>query len=132
MTSGRRPRRRGDVSAESALIMPVVMGVVLLVIHVAVTIHGAHVAEVVALRGAQTASRSVDRRTGHLDAIREMEATILELQGRPAESISLSIDRGRVRASVTLRPRGAVPWLTGTVTRVATVPLEVFMFSGER
>ena len=132
MRSGRGPRLRGDVSAESALMMPVLMGVVLLVVHVAVTIHGAHVAEVVALRGAQTASRSVDRRSGHLDAIREMEATILDMQGRPAESISLSIDRGRVRASVTLKPRVAVPWLTGAVTRVATVPLEVFTFSGER
>ena len=125
-------RHRGEASVETALLMPIVMGVVLVLVHLAVGLHASHVAEVVALRGAQTASRSADRAAGITSSLREMDSTVRELQGRPAASISLTIEEGRVRTSVTLQPRGAVPWLRSRVTRVATVPLELFTFAGER
>lgn len=125
-------RRRGEASVETALLMPVIMGVVLVLVHLATVLHSAHIAEVVALRGAQVASRATDRAIGASEALKEMESTIRDLQGRPADTITLSIERGKVRTSVTVQPRGAIPWLTSRVTRAAIVPLEVFTFSGER
>lgn len=132
MNWSRISQRRGDVSVETALLMPVVMGVIMLLVHFAAALHGAHVAEVAALRGAQTASRSVDRSTGTTVALHEMDSTVRDLQGRPADSMTLTIEGGKVRATVTLRYRGAVPWMTSRVTRTAIAPLEEFTFVGER
>ena len=132
MKDGAVPRRRGDASVETALLMPVVMGVVLVLVHLAVSFHSAHIAEVVALRGAQVASRSADRAMSVSEAMIERESTIRELQGRRAEGITVTVERGRVRTSVTLLSRGAVPWLASRITRVAIVPLEEFTYSGER
>lgn len=132
MNTRANSRRRGEASIETALLMPVIMGIVLVLVHLAVGLHSAHIAEVVALRGAQLASRATNHATGAASALREMESSIRELQGRPADSISLSIEDGKIRTSVTLRPHGAVPWLVNRVTRVASVPLEEFTFAGQR
>lgn len=125
-------RDRADVSVETVLLLPVLLTVVLILVQIAANIHASHVAAVTAMRGAQVASRTEQRSDSVVDAIREMESTIRDLQGRSAESISVAFDGSTVRTTVILRAGGVLPWLVGRIERSATVPLERFTFSGRR
>ena len=125
-------RDRADSSVESVLLLPVLLTVVLILVQIAANIHASHVAAVTAMRGAQVASRTEQRSASVVDAIREMESTIGDLQGRSAESISVDFEGSTVRTTVILRAGGVLPWLVGRIERSATVPLERFTFSGHR
>ena len=128
MNRGFLRRDRADSSAESVLLLPVLLTVALILVQIAANIHASHVAAVTAMRGAQVASRS----DSVVDALREMESTMRDLQGRSAESISVDFDGSTVRTTVILRAGGVLPWLAGRIERSATVPLERFTFSGRR
>ena len=117
---------------ETVLVFPVLLGVVLVLVQLAVTMHTAHVAGVVAMRGAQTAARMAGHPAAVPTAVDEMDSTIRDLQGRPADSLALRFDDLSVRSTVVLRTGVVVPWLATRVERSASIPLEVFRFSGER
>jgi len=132
MNRGFLRRDRADSSVESVLLLPVLLTVALILVQIAANIHASHVAAVTAMRGAQVASRSEQRSDSVVDALREMESTMRDLQGRSAESISVDFDGSVVRTTVILRAGGVLPWLAGRIERSATVPLEQFTFSGRR
>lgn len=132
MSRDRAGFRRGEASVETVLVFPVLLGVVLVLVQLAVTMHTAHVAGVVAMRGAQTAARMAGHPAAVPTAVDEMDSTIRDLQGRPADSLALRFDDLSVRSTVVLRTGVVVPWLATRVERSASIPLEVFRFSGER
>lgn len=132
MSRDRERFGRGEASVETVLVFPVLLGVVLVLVQLAVTMHTAHVAGVVAMRGAQVAAQMAGHPAAVPTAVDEMDSMIRDLQGRPADSLALQFDGLSVQSRVVLRTGGVVPWLASRVERGASVPLEVFRFSGER
>lgn len=125
-------RERADSSIEAVLLLPVLLMVVLILVQIAANMHAGHVAAVVAMRGAQVASRSDEGSGSVVAALREMDTTIRALQGRSAESVSVDLESSTARTTVVLRAGGVLPWLVSRIERSATVPLERFAFSGRR
>jgi hypothetical protein len=125
-------QNRGETSIQAVLLVPVVLGIFFLGVHVTALIHGAHVANAAAIRGAQIAAFSNSEGNDVVRAMNEMEQVVSDLGSRMHTAPSLQIDSKSVHATVSVEVQSVVPFLPTAVTRSATVSREQFLTEQNR
>ena len=125
-------RNRGETSIQAVLLVPVVLGIFFLGVHATALIHGAHVANAAAIRGAQIAAFSNSEANDVVRALNEMEQVVSDLGSRMHTAPSLQIDSKSVRVTVSVEVQSVVPFLPTAVTRSATVSREQFLTEQNR
>ena len=117
---------RGEVSIETVLVLPALLVDLLLALQAAISHHAGNVAAGAASRAASVAASS-DRgdsaSRGSSAAVDFVAASGGELASSPVVEVAVDVVRSRVSVSV---PR-LVPWVSGTVTRSVTEPIERFV-----
>jgi hypothetical protein len=122
---------KGETSAQSVLLIPIVMALFFMAIHVATLSRASHVAQAVSLRGANMASSSFGP-NGIAASLNEMESMAFDLGTHLEEVPHISVSGKMATVTVTVRVRPLVPFMSTHITRVASVPLEVFMLEEDR
>ena len=125
-------RNRGETSIQAVLLVPVVLGIFFLGVHATALIHGAHVANAAAIRGAQIAAFSNSEANDVVRALNEMEQVVADLGSRMHTAPSLQIDSKSVHVTVSVEVQSVVPFLPTAVTRSATVSREQFLTEQNR
>lgn len=115
---------KGEVSAESVIVFPVILSVVLIAIQAGIFMHGANAANHIASQGALAAA---GLRVGHAQAIRVVESAADSVGARLASAPEISISGAEVSAQVTVVIPRAVPFFPEMVTRRVTVPRERYV-----
>lgn len=118
------------MTAQTVLVLPVILGVLWMAVHVGFLLHAGNVAAAVADATARAAAGS-DSPSG--SALRRVaDATASELGGRiigPPEAVWSG---QTVVVSVTVAGPDLVPFLPSTVTRRSAAPVEQFLMENER
>jgi len=117
------------VSAESVIVFPVILCVVLIEIQAGIFMHGANAANHIAAQGALAAA---GLRVSHDQAIRAVETTADAIGARLASVPEISISGTEVSARVTVVIPRAVPFFPEIVTRRVTVPRERYISYSDR
>lgn len=125
-------RNRGETSIQAVLLVPAVLGIFFIGVHVTALVHGAHVANAAAIRGAQIAAFSNNEGNDVVRALNEMEQVVSDLGSRMFSAPSLEIGNKSVRATVKVAVQSVVPFLPTSVTRSATVSREQFLMEQDR
>ena len=123
---------RGETSIQAVLLVPVVLGVFFLGVHATALVHGAHVANAAAVRGAQIAAFSNSEGNDAVRALNEMEQVVSDLGSHMYSAPSLSIGSKSVQVTVKVAIQSVVPFLPTSVTRSATVSREQFLMEQNR
>lgn len=123
---------RGETSIQVVLLVPVVLGLFFLAAHAAVLAHGAHVANVVATRGAQASAGVKEPGLEMVTALNEMEHVVSDLGAHMSDAPSIYIGPSTVIVTVTLKVQRVVPFLPNTVTRTARMSREKFIMEQDR
>ena len=122
-----RHRPRGDRgSTELAIATPLMLLLVLLVVQVALWLHGDHVAASIAQRAAATARTAEGSKA---DAQARAEALADDLGGSLLNERSITVERGTTtaRVEVTAEVPSLIPGLSWPVRRELSVPVERFV-----
>jgi hypothetical protein len=122
---------RGEVSTQSVLLIPIVMMLFFLSVHVSTLSRASYVAQAVSLRGATMASTSFGSQ-GIVTSLNEMESMASDLGSHLEEVPRISVSARMATVTVTVRVKALVPFLSTHITRVTSVPLEVFMLEEDR
>lgn len=125
-------RNRGETSIQAVLLVPVVLGIFFLGVHATALIHGSHVANAAAIRGAQIAAFSNSEGNDVIRALNEMEQVVSDLGSRMNSAPSLEIGEKSVNVTVSVAVQSIVPFLPTSVTRSATVGREQFLMEQNR
>lgn len=125
-------RNRGETSIQAVLLVPVVLGIFFLGVHATALIHGAHVANAAAIRGAQIAAFSNGEGNDVVRAMNEMEQVVSDLGSHMYSAPSLEIGSKAVLVTVSVAVQSIVPFLPTAVTRSATVSREQFLMEQNR
>ena len=125
-------RNRGETSIQAVLLVPVVLGIFFLGVHVTAIVHGAHVANAAAVRGAQIAAFSYSEGNDVVRALNEMEQVVTDLGSHMYSAPSLEIGSKSVHVSVSVAVQSIVLFLPTSVTRSATVSREQFLMEQDR
>jgi Flp pilus assembly protein TadG len=112
---------RGEVSAESVIILPVILGMIWLVVQAAVVIHAGNAAYYVASQAALAAARHGST-TGAAESVGARLARAPRFEWT-AEQVTVQVE--------VVVPRAA-PFFGSTVTRAVTAPRERFIEYAER
>ena len=123
---------RGETSIQAVLLVAVVLGVFFLGVHATALVHGAHVANAAAIRGAQIAAFSNSEGNEVVRALNEMEQVVSDLGSHMYSAPSLSIGSKSVQVTVKVAVQSVVPFLPTSVTRSATVSREQFLMEQNR
>jgi len=123
---------RGETSIQAVLLVPVVLGIFFLGVHATALVHGAHVANAAAIRGAQIAAFSNSEGNDVVRALNEMEQVVSDLGSRMSSAPSLEIGSKSVHVTVKVAVQSIVPFLPTSVTRSATVSREQFLKEQDR
>jgi hypothetical protein len=121
---------RGEVSVQSVLILPVILGLLWISVHAAMLFHAGNIAAETAAASARAAARS--ETTASAAVARVAAATAAELGGRLAGEPAIHLGREAVAVSVTVVGPDLVPFLPRTVTRRAVAPVEQFLLEQDR
>jgi hypothetical protein len=132
MLPSKARQNRGETSIQAVLLVPVVLGIFFIGVHVTALVHGAHVANAAAIRGAQIAAFSNSEGNDVVRAMNEMEQVVSDLGSRMYSAPSLSIGSKSVQATVKVATQSIVPFLPTSVTRSATVSREQFLTEQDR
>jgi hypothetical protein len=125
-------RNRGETSIQAVLLVPVVLGIFFLGVHATALIHGTHVANAAAIRGAQIAAFSNSEGNDVVRAMNEMEQVVSDLGSHMYSAPSLEIGSKSVYVTVSVAVQSIVPFLPTSVTRSATVSREQFLMEQNR
>ena len=128
----RRAGDRGEVSAQVAVLAPVLFTLVFAVVHVSVLWTASQTASIAARRGARAASAQSTGSQYFLAAATSIESTVQELGARLAASPRVSRGATSVSVEVSVGFRSIVPFMPDTVTRSVTVPLEMYLRESDR
>lgn len=123
---------RGEVSAQVAVLAPVLFTLVFAVVHVSALWTAAQTASIAAQRGARAASVASSGRQYFIAAATSVETTVRELGGRLTPPLRVSRNASSVLVEVTVGFRGIVPFMPHEVTRSVTVPVESYIKESER
>ena len=119
-------QNRGETSIQAVLLVPAVLGIFFIGVHVTALVHGAHVANAAAIRGAQIAAFSNSEGNDVVRAMNEMEQVVSDLGSQMYSSPSLSIGSKSVQVTVKVAIQSIVPFLPTSVTRSATERHDAF------
>jgi hypothetical protein len=119
----RTERDRGEVTASTVLLIPVVVLLLMLGIQAAIWAHAAHVATASAANGAAVGAT---RGSGPVTAAAAALAMLADLDGEPVRAPSVVVDARTVRVTVAVAVPRLVPFFPTTVTRTALEPREEF------
>lgn len=123
---------RGETSIQVVLLVPIILSIFFACVHAAALAHGAQVAALAAMRGAQI-SASIDGTTGSRVLMRsEVHRTVNEMGNTLESEPQFSVYQDTVLVAVRVSIPGVVPFLPTSVSRSATVPLERFIEEQER
>ena len=125
-------RDRGEVSAQVAVIAPLLFSLVFAVVHAGSLWIAAQTAQVAARRGARAASTAPDGTAYYEDAAHAVEMTVRELGGQLAAPPRIAMGAASVTVDVSLGFARVVPFLPDRVARSVTVPLERYVPESER
>lgn len=120
---------RGETSAETVIVVPVVFAVLMIAVHAAAFLHGAHVAAVAASRGA--AAGAVRGGTSE-EAVAVASATVVSLSSRTAREPVALVDGEWIEVSVWIDVPPIAPFLPRTAVRSVREPLERYRYEDER
>ena len=120
---------RGEVSAESVIILPVILGTIWLVVQAAVVIHAGNAAYYVASQAALAAARHGSTSASADSALAGAAESVGARLAR-APRFEWTAERVTVQVEVIV-PRAA-PFFGSTVTRAVTAPRERFIEYAER
>ena len=118
------PTDRGEASAQTVLVVPVVLLVLWLAIQATIFLHGANVASAAANEGAAVAAR-YGSSTGAGE--RAIQRTLTALDSTSKGSWVVEKSGNTVVATVSLRLPCIVPFFPQTVSRSAHEPVERFL-----
>lgn len=122
---------RGETTVQAVLLVPIVMTIFFLAVHVAVLARAGHIAQAVSLRGAQMVSYNFGP-NGTAQALNEMEKMAMDLGSRLTSVPSIDVTDRNATVTVTLHVKSAVPFLHNSISRTASVPLEIFLLEDDR
>lgn len=120
---------RGETSAETVIVVPVVFAVLMIAVHAAAFLHGAQVAAVAASRGA--AAGAVRGGTSE-EAVAVASATVVSLSSRTAREPVALVDGEWIEVSVWIDVPPIAPFLPRTAVRSVREPLERYRYEDER
>lgn len=121
---------RGETTAQTVLVLPVVLGLLWMSVHVAMLFHAGNVAAASAAAAARVAAGSGAPGAG---AVRHVAArTASDLGGRLEGDPRVDFGRDAVAVVVTVKGPDLVPFLPGAVTRRAVAPIEQFLMEQDR
>jgi uncharacterized protein YbjT (DUF2867 family) len=123
---------RGETSIQAVLLVPAVLGIFFIGVHVTALVHGAHVANAAAIRGAQIAAFSNSEGNDVVRALNEMEQVVSDLGSHMYSAPSLSVGSKSVQVTVKVAIQSVVPFLPTSITRSATVSREQFTMEQDR
>ncbi|NBN90441.1 MAG: hypothetical protein EBV24_09110 [Actinobacteria bacterium] len=118
------PTDRGEASAQTVLVVPVVLLVLWLAIQATIFLHGANVASAAANEGAAVAAR-YGSSTGAGE--RAIQRTLTALDSTSKGSWVVEKSGNTVVATVSLRLPRIVPFFPQTISRSAHEPVERFL-----
>ena len=118
---------RGEVSAQIAVLAPVLFLLAFLAVQASSLWMAAQTASIAARRGARAASMAIDRGNLFLVAAESAETTASELGSRLAAPPRVTVGVSAVAVSVTVRVGSSGPLVPDHVTRSVTLPLEQFV-----
>ena len=118
------PTDRGEASAQTVLVVPVVLLVLWLAIQATIFLHGANVASAAANEGAGVAAR-YGSSTGAGE--RAIQRTLTALDSTSKGSWVVEKSGNTVVATVSLRLPRIVPFFPQTISRSAHEPVERFL-----
>lgn len=121
---------RGEVSAQTVMILPALLLMLWVGVHIALLLHGSNVAAAVAEVVARRAASADGADYGELQDL--ADSTARDLSGALAEPIDVDYRAGIAVVSVTVRGPTIVPFLPAVVTRTSAAPIERFLTEEER
>lgn len=122
-----RGRDRGSTTAETVIVFPVVMSIMLLGFQAVTYFHSAHIASSAASQGASAAAG-----TGSRDGVRVATDFARDAGANLASSPVVFDDGWSVRVAVELRVPAIVPFFPTSVRREADEPKERFVNEADR
>ena len=123
---------RGETSIQAVLLVPAILGIFFVGVHVTALVHGAHVANAAAIRGARIAAFSNSEGNDVVRSLNEMEQVVSDLGSHMYSAPSLSIGSKSVQVTVKVAIQSIVPFLPTFVARSATVSREQFLMEQDR
>lgn len=121
---------RGEVTVQTVLVLPVVLGLLWLAVHAALLLHAGNIAAAAAAAAARAAARSDSPSVSAVQAV--AADTARELGGRVASPSQVQWRGEVVGVAVTVEGPELVPFLPTTATRRAVVPIEQFLMDQDR
>jgi hypothetical protein len=133
ISADRTTRDRGETSAETVLVLPILILLVMVVLQSALYFHTVHVARAAAAEGATAAASYLVPSSSTTITGSERAATfVAEAGGRIDGEPRAEFADGMVRVRVTLAVPSLVPFLSTRVTRDAAEPKERIVPEVER
>jgi hypothetical protein len=123
---------RGETSIQVVLLVPIILSIFFACVHAAALAHGAQVAALAAMRGAQISASSDGTATSRALMRSEVHRTISEMGNTLEAEPQLSVNQDTVHVAVRVSVPGVVPFLPTSVSRSVTVPLERFIEEQDR
>ena len=123
---------RGETSIQVVLLVPIILSIFFACVHTAGLAHGAQVAALAAMRGAQISASSDGSARAHALMRLEVQRTVSEMGNTLESEPQLSVYQDTVHVAVRVSIPGVVPFLPTSVGRSVTVPLERFIEEQDR
>lgn len=123
---------RGETSAQTVIIVPVLLTVLFVVIHLAILGHASHVAQLAAQRGAQVAASANGSVDGTQRAVQQASAVARELGAALGSPPTVHWNDRTVGLTVHLVTQKLVPFLPHDVSRTVWMTQETFLKEQDR
>ena len=123
---------RGETSIQVVLLVPIILSIFFACVHAAALAHGAQVAALAAMRGAQISASSDGTAGSHALMRTEVQRTVSEMGNTLESEPQFSVYQDTVHVAVRVSVPGVVPFLPTSVSRSVTVPLERFIEEQDR
>jgi hypothetical protein len=123
---------RGETSTQVVILVPIILSIFFLCVHAAALSHGANVASLAAVRGAQLSASSDGTSFSNAVVRSEVLRTVSEMGNTLESEPQVSVYQGTVQVTVRVSIPRVVPFLPTSVRRSATVPQERFIEEQDR
>lgn len=127
-----RENHRGETSAETAVLAPVLFVIVFSVVQLASYWMASQTAIAAATRGARAASMVTNDRDSVRAGLAAVEQTITELRGELSAPPVVAFHGRNVRVKVQVATAAIVPFITHTVHRTIDMPREEYVHEKDR
>jgi Flp pilus assembly protein TadG len=123
---------RGETSIQTVLLVPVILGILFLIVHVATMTHAGQVASLAANRGAQLAASSEGTSNAMHLVRQEIRRTVNDFGNNLESTPQITVYGGAVNVAVQVSVPRIVPFLPHVIRRSASAPMERFIEEQDR